>query len=90
MFNAPTLSAKGLLQFAQGVLVLRKTYRSMLSPPMFDSPRAIRWDLLLARRTRGLYSLRVPLLPIGLVPSKPVMCCMQTGGLNLQVAAACD
>lgn len=44
VFNAPTLSAKGLLQFAQGVLVLRKTYRSMLSPPMFDSPRAIRWE----------------------------------------------
>lgn len=43
VFNAPTLSAKGLLQFAQGVLVLRKQYRSMLSPPMFDSPRAIRW-----------------------------------------------
>lgn len=42
VFNAPTLSAKGLLQFAQGVLVLRKAYRSMLSPPMFDSPRAIR------------------------------------------------
>lgn len=42
VFNAPTLSAKGLLQFAQGVLVLRKQYRSMLSPPMFDSPRAIR------------------------------------------------
>lgn len=43
VFNAPTLSAKGLLQFAQGVLVLRKTYRNMLSPPMFDSPRAISW-----------------------------------------------
>jgi hypothetical protein len=42
VFNAPTLSAKGLLQFAQGVLVLRKQYRNMLSPPMFDSPRAIR------------------------------------------------
>jgi hypothetical protein len=42
VFNAPTLSAKGLLQFAQGVLVLRKAYRNMLSPPMFDSPRAIR------------------------------------------------
>jgi len=42
VFNAPTLAAKGLLQFAQGVSMLRKRYRSMLSPPMFDSPRAIR------------------------------------------------
>jgi hypothetical protein len=42
VFNAPTLAAKNLLHFAQGVLVLRKQYRNMLSPPMFDSPRAIR------------------------------------------------
>jgi hypothetical protein len=47
VFNAPTLAARNLLHFAQGVLVLRKQYRNMLSPPMFDSPRAIRWVTVL-------------------------------------------
>eukprot|EP00775_Hariotina_reticulata_P005214 gene5214-5452_t len=43
VFNAPTLSRKGLLRFVRGVLRIRKKYRGLLSPPMFDSPRAISW-----------------------------------------------
>eukprot|EP00878_Enallax_costatus_P025353 GHUV01027123.1.p1 GENE.GHUV01027123.1~~GHUV01027123.1.p1 ORF type:complete len:648 (+),score=120.67 GHUV01027123.1:549-2492(+) len=42
-FNAPTLSRKGLLRFVRGVLKIRKKYRDLLAPPMFDSPRAISW-----------------------------------------------
>lgn len=42
MFNAPTLSRKNLLHFVRGVLTIRRKYRNLLSPPMFDSPRAIR------------------------------------------------
>jgi hypothetical protein len=43
VFNAPTLSRKNLLHFVRGVLQIRKKYRNLLSPPMFDSPRAIRY-----------------------------------------------
>lgn len=42
-FNAPTMSRKGLLRFVRGVLKIRKKYRNLLAPPMFDSPRAIRY-----------------------------------------------
>lgn len=43
VFNAPTLSRKNLLHFVRGVLTIRRKYRNLLSPPMFDSPRAISW-----------------------------------------------
>jgi hypothetical protein len=87
VFNAPTLSAKGLLQFAQGVLVLRKAYRSMLSPPMFDSPRAIR-----CVRTAAVTSqlqLQPNHLAVILMHVMSMLCCISERSSAHAVVAQC-
>jgi len=42
-FSALTWSTPGLSDYISGLITIRNKYKALLSPPLFDSPRSIKW-----------------------------------------------